>query len=359
MERDRLRAALRRVVTPRGMALLRHARDTARRLESDHVSRRGFDSRARVGDVAACYRLLLGRKPDDRGYRAYALLVRRRHLTIGELTGYFVSSAEFQDRMRRADGRAPRELTPIDLQNGIRLYARSDDPVGAEMRRAGAYETHVSAQVLRLLEPGSVFVDVGASIGYFTILAARAVGREGKVVACEPGPQNHTVLLLNTVVNKVDNVLIVPCAISDASSVVTYRRLGGGNGAIADFDGAPESIETADLVQARRLDDILEAEPRVDVIKIDVEGAEGRVIAGATQTLRRHGPALVFEFSPPGLQAVSGVTGGDFLSGLAALGYQFRVLGSDDLGTLTTDEVLERFRRQPGDHVDVMATASR
>src|ERR1039458_5838250 len=144
------------------------------------------------------------------------------------------------------------------------------------MSREREYETHVSEQVLRLLRPGSVFVNVGASIGYFTILAARAVGPEGKVIACEPGPQNHTVLLLNTVVNKVGNVLIVPCAISDATTVVAYRHLGGGNGAIAGFDGAPESFGTGDLVQARTLDDILEGQPRIDVIKIDVEGAEGR-----------------------------------------------------------------------------------
>jgi FkbM family methyltransferase len=359
MDGSRLWAALRRAVPPPGMALLRRARNTARRLESHHVSRQGFDARARAGDVVACYRLLLGRKPDERGYRAYALLVRKRHLTIGELTGYFMSSPEFQDRMRRADGPEPRGLARVELQNGMRLYVRSDDPVGAEMSREGAYETHVTEQVLLLLKPGSVFVDVGASIGYFTILAARAVGPEGKVIACEPGPQNHTVLLLNTVVNKVDNVLIVPCAISDAAGVVAYRHLGGGNGAIAGFDGAPESIGTGDLVQARSLDDILEGQPRVDVIKIDVEGAEGRVIAGATETLGRYGPTLLFEFSPPGLQAVSGVSGEDFLRGLAARRYRFRVLGGDDLATMTADEVLERFRRQPGDHIDVMATASR
>jgi FkbM family methyltransferase len=217
----------------------------------------------------------------------------------------------------------------------------------------------VTEQVLRLLQPGSVFVDVGASIGYFTILAARAVGSEGKVIACEPGPQNHTVLLLNTVVNKVDNVLIVPCAISDTAAVVAYRHLGGGNGAIAGFDGAPESIGTGDLVQARSLDDILEGQPRVDVIKIDVEGAEGRVIAGATETLGRCGPTLLFEFSPPGLQAVSGVSGEDLLASLAALGYRFRVLGSERSGTVSAAAVLRHYSRQAGDHIDIMAVVSR
>jgi FkbM family methyltransferase len=359
MDGSRLRDAVRRVLPPQGRALLRRARNAAGGLESRRVSRRAFDARAHVGDVVACYRLLLGRKPDERGYRGYASLVRNRRVTVAELAGYFIGSPEFGDRMQGVDDIAKQELALVELSDGMRLYVRSDDAVGAEMSRQGTYEPHVSQELLRLLQPGSVFVDVGASVGYFTILAARAVGPKGRVIACEPGPQNHSALLLNTVVNDLDNVRILPCAVSDTAAVLLYHHLGGGNGAISAFDGTPESLGTRELVQARSLDDILEGQPRVDVIKIDVEGAEGRVIAGATETLGRYGPTLLFEFSPPGLQAVSGVSGEDFLRGLAALRYRFRVLGGDDLATMTADEVLERFRRQPGDHIDVMATASR
>jgi FkbM family methyltransferase len=204
-----------------------------------------------------------------------------------------------------------------------------------------------------------VFVDVGASVGYFTILAGRAAGPEGKVIACEPGPQNHTALLLNTMVNGLDNVRVVPCAVSDSASVVLYHRLGGGNGSITSYDGDPASIGSRDLIRTRTLDDILGGEPRVDVVKIDVEGAEGRVMAGASETLRRHRPTLLFEFSPPGLQAVSGVTGDFFLRNLAALGYEFRLLSGEDRATIPAAAVLRSYRRQSGDHIDVMAVAAR
>jgi hypothetical protein len=147
--------------------------------------------------------------------------------------------------------------------------------------------------------------------------------------------------------------------VSDTAAVLLYHHLGGGNGAISAFDGTPESLGTRELVQARSLDDILEGEPRVDVVKIDVEGAEGRVIAGATQTLRRHAPTLLFEFSPPGLQAVSGVSGEDLLASLAALGYRFRVLGSERSGTVSAAAVLRHYSRQAGDHIDIMAVVSR
>jgi FkbM family methyltransferase len=217
----------------------------------------------------------------------------------------------------------------------------------------------VTREILQGLQAGSVFVDVGASVGYFTILAGRAVGHEGKVISCEPGPQNQSVLLLNTVVNGLDNVRILPYAVSDAAAILLYHHLGGGNGAISAFDGTPESVGSSELVQARMLDDILEGEPRVDVVKIDVEGAEGRVIAGATQTLRRHAPTLLFEFSPPGLQAVSGVSGEELLASLAALGYRFRVLGSVRSGTVSAEAVLGHFRGQAGDHIDIMAMKSR
>ena len=359
MDGSRLRDAVRRVVPPQGRALIRRARNAAGEFESRRVSRRAFDARARVGDVVACYRILLGRKPDERGYRGYAFLVRSRRVTVDELAGYFISSHEFGARTRGIDDLAKRELAVVELPDGMRLCVRNEDAVGAEMRREGAYEPHVAREILRLLRPGAVFVDVGASIGYFTILAGRAVGHEGQVIACEPGPQNQSVLLLNTVVNGLDNVRFVPYAVSDTAAVLLYHHLGGGNGAISAFDGTPESLGTSELVQARSLDDILKGEPRVDVVKIDVEGAEGRVLAGATETLSRHAPALLFEFSPPGLQAVSGVSGESLLAGLAALGYRFRVLGSERSGTVPAAAVLRHYSRQAGDHIDVMAVVSR
>ena len=226
------------------------------------------------------------------------------------------------------------------------------------MRRKRIYEPHVTREILRTLRPGSVFVDVGASTGYFTVLAARLVGPDGGVVACEPGPQNQSVLLLNTVVNRLGNVRLVPCAVSDGSAVLAYNRLGGGNGAIAAFDGTPEGLGTRDLVQARRLDDILMGEARVDLVKIDVEGAEGRVLAGASETLRRYSPTLLFEFSPPGLQAVSGLSGEDLLAGLEGRGYRFRVLGDARSGLASANSVLRHYVRQGGDHIDVMASIS-
>jgi hypothetical protein len=160
------------------------------------------------------------------------------------------------------------------------------------------------------------------------------------------------------VVNGLGNVRLVPCAVSDGSAVLVYHRLGGGNGAIAAFDGTPEGMGTGDLVQARRLDDILAGEARVDLVKIDVEGAEGRVLAGAGETLRRHAPTLLFEFSPPGLQAVSGVRGEDLLAGLEGLGYRFRILGPGSSGMASAEAVLRDYRGQAGDHIDVMASVS-
>jgi FkbM family methyltransferase len=358
MSESRLRNLVRRALPSDVRAQLRRARNAARRLESQRASRRRFDERASTADVAACYRLLLGRTPDERGYQGYASLVRGRAVAVDELTRYFVNSPEFLDRWQRIGGAAPGHLAGVHLSGGGTLYVRDDDAVGVEMRRQRSYEPHVTSAVLRTLRRGSVFVDVGASTGYFTVVAARAVGPEGKVVACEPGPQNQSVLLLNTVVNGLGNVRLVPCAVSDGSAVLVYHRLGGGNGAIAAFDGTPEGMGTGDLVQARRLDDILAGEARVDLVKIDVEGAEGRVLAGAGETLRRHAPTLLFEFSPPGLQAVSGVRGEDLLAGLEGLGYRFRILGPGSSGMASAEAVLRDYRGQAGDHIDVMASVS-
>ena len=349
---------VRRAIPSDVRALLRRARNAARRFESRRASRKRFEDRASTADVAAGYRLLLGRTPDERGYLGYAALVRGRAVTVDELTRYFVNSPEFWDRWQRIGGAVPGRLVRVDLSSGGTLYVRDDDSVGVEMHRQRSYEPHVTREVLRTLRRGSVFVDVGASTGYFTVLAAHVVGPEGEVVACEPGPQNQSVLLLNTVVNALANVRLVPCAVSDESAVLVYHRLGGGNGAIAAFDGTPQGMGGGELVQARRLDDILTGIARVDLVKIDVEGAEGRVLAGAGETLRRHTPTLLFEFSPPALQTVSGVRGEDLLAGLAGLGYRFRVLGAGSPRAATAEAVLHAYRRQAGDHIDVMASVA-
>ena len=199
------------------------------------------------------------------------------------------------------------------------------------------------------------------SIGYFTILGAHTVGDSGRVIACEPGPQNQSTLLLNIALNHLTNVEVAAVALSDQKGVVSYSRIGN-NGAISSYQADVDTVVTGDVVQAKSMDELLASTERVDVIKIDVEGAEGKVLDGARTTLGRFHPKLFFEFTPAALELTSAITGSALLHRLESVGYRFTVLtgreGSvEELDRARPEEVLAKFERIGAQHIDVLAIA--
>jgi FkbM family methyltransferase len=316
---------------------------------------------ATPADLDAAYRLFLGRPADPHGVRAYTPYVESGWFTVTDLAARFVTSVEFRDRLSRDLGWSDGVPEPVELLDGTRLYVRStDSSVGTAIKDARDYEPHVVARMRRELAPGQTFVDVGASLGYFTVLAGDAVGPTGRVVSCEPGPQNHSVLLLNVVSRGLENVTVHRLAVGDRRGVLLYSG-SGGNGAVGPYDGDPAALATHDLVETAPLDELLAGLDRVDIIKADVEGAEGLVLRGARQTLAAHHPVLFLEFSPPSLATTSGMSGRELLDELGALGYRFEVLGADAPAgdaALSPAEVLAVFEQVGGDHLDLCATTS-
>lgn len=322
--------------------------------------RAGGDETATTADVRACYRILLGREPDADGWCHYTEMVRTGSLSLDGVFELFIRSPEFEARLDRLYAWSARRPELVELCDGWSIYVAGsgDSDISGAIRANRAYEPEVSAALGARLSPGACVVDVGASIGYFTVLAGRAVGPGGRVMAFEPGPQNQSMLLLNVVHNELANVELLSYALSDRKEIVAYRRLAA-NGVIVPLAGAG-SVVTGDLVQAVPMDDALAAEDRIDVVKIDVEGAEGRVLRGGASVIDRYRPTIFFEFTPAALAEVSGTTGGAMLRDLEELGYRFTVLtgATGDTASTPVDSagVLERFDELSLLHIDVMAT---
>lgn len=275
-------------------------------------------------------------------------------MTVEELVGHFVASPEFREKLHRVLQYAEGAPQPVEL-DGFTLYVQDDAAVGGHILRDRSYEPAVTAAIEETLEPGGVFVDVGASLGYFTVVAGRAVGPEGKVHAFEPGSQNHSLLVLNAVANDLGNVELHRVAVSDEPGAVLYAGHGA-NGFIRPFDGDPTAVATHELIEATTLDTALEGEPTIDLIKIDVEGAEGRVLRGAERVLRRHRPTIIFELSPPGLESVSGMSGVELLSWLEGLGYTFEILDTgQESVTVDASAILDAYDAGDLHHLDVLA----
>jgi FkbM family methyltransferase len=200
----------------------------------------------------------------------------------------------------------------------------------------GRYEIRETRLVERWLRPGDTFVDVGANIGWFTLLAARIVGTHGKVIAFEPSPPLHAHLQHNIELNDLEHVRAQRCAVGAAPGRAVLRGIrerNQGTGSIVRGDNLSEGIE----VDVVTLDGFLAdtGTHRVRMLKIDVEGAEGLVLQGAADLLKsQRCDCLIIEVVDSYLRATGGSS--TLLCGqLRAFGYRlFRIglLGQDAIG---------------------------
>ncbi|MBX9945502.1 MAG: FkbM family methyltransferase [Reyranella sp.] len=197
----------------------------------------------------------------------------------------------------------------------------------------GSFEPNEFNFLDRILKPGMVFVDVGANDGYYTLFAARRVGPEGRVVSVEPSSRERGHLERNLARNGIGNVTVVPSALGAAAGHADLHLAHGVHtghntlGRFAHDDVVPASVErvpleTLDAVVARL------GLPRVDVVKIDVEGGEANVIAGAHNVLTKMRPVLMMEVSDGALRA-QGSSEAALLERLRGeLGYEVLVLSA-------------------------------
>src|SRR5215471_3088010 len=116
--------------------------------------------------------------------------------------------------------RRPILLTLADFK----IYVRLDDwAVGARIAVRRTHEPHVTCVMHPLLQPGAVIVDVGANIGYYTLLAASRIGHTGKVIAFEPSVENCALLRRSLQANHFENVVLHTVAVADTASIVGFR----------------------------------------------------------------------------------------------------------------------------------------
>ena len=114
---------------------------------------------------------------------------------------------------------------PVLLKlSSFKMYVRLDDwAIGARIAVNRVYEKHVTQEMLRWLKPGVVLVDIGANIGYYTLLAATHLGDTGKIIAFEPSEESCDLLKMSIEKNGFKNVAIYAKAVADINGVVGFR----------------------------------------------------------------------------------------------------------------------------------------
>jgi FkbM family methyltransferase len=193
---------------------------------------------------------------------------------------------------------------------GTKISANTRDAVGQYIYYFGVWEPNLTGWIRHRLVPGDLFIDIGANIGYYSLLAARLVGDSGRVVAVEALPAIFAVLQRNVKINKARNVRVVNVAAWDCEEMIAVYTnsddLPGQTTAIR-FWADKYQLKQQTLVAAAPLTNILSREEikGARLIKIDVEGAEWRVLAGMKSMIGicRNDIEVIVEVSPSALGA--------------------------------------------------------
>lgn len=202
---------------------------------------------------------------------------------------------------------------------GFRLLIDPAKDKGVELAlyETGTYEEGTVTCLAELLKPGNTFLDVGANIGWMSLVASKAVGEGGKVYAIEANPHTLPILQHNLSLNDVKNVEVLGVAVSDqpgAALLYENWNVNRGGASLLSQDGE-KGIE----VQVETLDRLFDPETPLHVVKIDVEGLEPQVITGGKEWFSKQRPVFIFEISSA-RNVTKGASGTEVIELIQSLG---------------------------------------
>lgn len=226
-----------------------------------------------------------------------------------------------------------RALTPaagastrmVRIARGLKMEVDVRSSVGSEIYYRGSCEINVARFIERTLTSGQVLLDCGANIGEMSLRASRIVGPEGRIYAVEPSPGTAAMLRKNAALNQVRNIEVLEVALSSHDANSTFFMGAGSHSQTSSLwqprDYAGEQTEVRSMTLMTLL-----AENRIsqiDLIKLDIEGAELAVLQSAGPGLKRldRFPVLVFEYNKRVADRV-GWKLNDVLDVLVPLGYE-------------------------------------
>jgi len=173
---------------------------------------------------------------------------------------------------------------------GVSIEGSTTDLIQRAIYYFGIWEPNLSSYLIRTLAPGDTFVDVGANIGYYTLLSSKIVGNSGQVVAIEPSPTIYNMLAVNLSRNSVRNVTVHQAAVLDRETEIQIFLGNEHNIGATSIQPTKHAHELEATVRASPLHQFLTEEQKKSVrfIKIDAEGAEPEVLRGMKPILENH-----------------------------------------------------------------------
>jgi FkbM family methyltransferase len=239
------------------------------------------------------------------------------------------------------------EATMVRSSVGYVLCGNNDHALIAAIIESNELEPGTRKLIQRIIEPNDIFIDVGANIGMHTLAAAHAMHGQGKVIALEPYPPTVQLLEKTIWMNGYKNIVeIHSIAASDEQSERTlYLGATSGHHSLYPLDASSKTDSTPIKVSTTTIDQIMINSPKANLIKIDAEGAELEVLAGAAMLINRNDNiAVIAEFGNSHLKRIN-VSTQAWLDNFQQFGFEFQAIHPDTgaLRNISIDEL---------DHID-------
>lgn len=226
----------------------------------------------------------------------------------------------------------PKGIVLVNVQ-GNKMYVNcQDESLVPSLLVYGIYEKYDTELFKKIVKPGMIVVDIGANIGYYTLMAAKLIGSNGKVYAFEPEPSNYELLIKNIKINNYTNIISIQKAVSNKNGKARLfiNKSNLGNSSLIE-NNVPQKIGFTE-VETITLDNFFDSvvkNNKIDFIKMDTQGAEKLVIEGAEKILKDNNLKIIMEFWPFGLRNM-GSEPSDLLKMLQDFGFKIKHINGKD-----------------------------
>jgi len=215
----------------------------------------------------------------------------------------------------------------------VRLYGQTiyastlDRIVVLYLKKLALVEAFETEFFRSIVKKGMTVIDVGANLGWYSLMAANLVGKEGRVFAFEPDPENFRLLSKNIQVNGHQNIKVINQAVSDKTGAgqLFLCEENRGDHRIYNPNNERRGIE----ISTTSLDDFFQDSPHIDVIKIDVQGAEHLVFSGMDQIIKTNAQLFIMMELCPKFLKMCGSSPRDFLKTIENYGFLIYFINED------------------------------
>jgi FkbM family methyltransferase len=303
--------------------------------------------------MRACYRGLLRREPEKAvtDQFAYPPLSKKHEDKLTSLVTMFVDSPEFKLAWDKRSPHPADTWVRAEVLDGLKLWVDLGDMFVSHQCIRGDYEPIETQFLKSTLKSGMSFVDIGANIGWFTMLGASIVGQNGHVHSFEPRTSTFRYLQKSIAENGFDD----RC---ETHNLALGAKAGewnigwsqntpnpGGTWSVPHAALEASFKKTNHMLQRTKvaaLDDIIGTR-RVDIIKADIEGAEPLAMSGALKIISRDHPLILSEINYSAISQVAQTTAADYVRQITSYGYNCHELTRDGLGGgFTGESVVEK-----------------